>query len=226
MRVRFQMEMVSVPDSSLLAVFRLVLAALLGSAIGVNRELRGKPAGLRTNTLICLGATLFTVLSEHMAGVRGDPARVAAQILPGVGFIGAGTILHMRGSVSGLTSAATIWVVAAVGMALGSGAYVEAIGTTLLVVSLLSGLGFLEGMIARQLTRGRLICHTRPEATAFDDLSSVIRRSGLEIIESVRRQEGPDQVIEFDLRGPKRLHDQAMIAVVHHPSVRSISTGE
>jgi putative Mg2+ transporter-C (MgtC) family protein len=207
-------------------LIQLMLAALLGAIVGLERELRGKPAGLRTNTLICLGATLFTVLSEHMAGVRGDPARVAAQILPGVGFIGAGTILHMRGSVSGLTSAATIWVVAAVGMALGSGAYVEAIGTTLLVVSLLSGLGFLEGMIARQLTRGRLVCHVRPEATAFEDLSSVIRRSGLEILESSRHQEGPDQVIEFDLRGPKRLHDQAMIAVVHHPVVRSVSTGE
>jgi putative Mg2+ transporter-C (MgtC) family protein len=205
---------------------QLLLAALMGAIVGLERELRGKPAGLRTNTLICLGATLFTVLSHQMAGPHGDPARIAAQILRGVGFIGAGTILHMRGSVSGLTSAATIWVVAAIGMALGSGAYVEAIGTTLLVISLLSGLGFLEGMIARQLTRGRLICHTRPETAAFDELSEVIRRSGLEIMESLRRQEGPDQVIEFDLRGAKRLHDQAMIAVVHHPAVRSVSTGE
>jgi putative Mg2+ transporter-C (MgtC) family protein len=205
---------------------QLLLAALLGGIVGLERELRGKPAGLRTNTLICVGATLFTALSFHLAGTRGDPARVAAQILPGVGFIGAGTILHMRGSVSGLTSAATIWVVAAVGMALGSGAYVEALGTTLLVVSVLTGLGVLEGMVARQMTLGRLIIHARPEAIAFEELSEMIRRSGLEITESSRREEGPDQVIEFDLRGPKRLHDQAMLAVIHHRAVRAVSTGE
>jgi putative Mg2+ transporter-C (MgtC) family protein len=205
---------------------QLLLAAVLGGIVGLEREMKGKPAGLRTNILICVGATLFTALSYHIAGARGDPARVAAQILPGVGFIGAGTILHMRGSVSGLTSAATIWVVAAIGMALGSGAYVEAIGTTLLVVSVLTGLGVLEGMVARQVTRGRLVVHARPEATVFQELSEVLRRSGLEIMESARRQEGPDQVIEFDLKGPKRLHDQAMVAVVHHGAVRSVSTGE
>jgi putative Mg2+ transporter-C (MgtC) family protein len=207
-------------------LLELALAVVLGGIVGLERELRGKPAGLRTNILICMGAALFTTLSFQMSGAHGDPARVAAQILPGVGFIGAGTILHMRGSVSGLTSAATIWVVAAIGMALGAGAYVEAIGTTLLVVSVLTGLGFLEGMLARQLTQTRLVVHARPETTAFQDLSEVIRRSGLEIVESARRQEGPDQVIEFDLRGPKRLHDQAMIAVVQHPTVRSVSTGE
>jgi putative Mg2+ transporter-C (MgtC) family protein len=207
-------------------LLQLLLAVLLGGIVGLDRELRGKPAGLRTNILICMGATLFTTLSYKMAGPHGDPARVAAQILPGVGFIGAGTILHMRGSVSGLTSAATIWVVAAIGMALGASAYVEAIGATLLVVSVLTGLGFFEGMLARQLTRARLVVHARPETSAFDDLTEVIRRSGLEILESARRQEGPDQVIEFDLRGPRRLHDQAMIAVVHHSAVRSVSTGE
>src|SRR5262249_46826822 len=111
-------------------LLQLLLAALLGGIVGVERELKGKPAGLRTNVLICVGATLFTVLSLHVAEGRGDPGRVAAQIIPGVGFIGAGTILHMRGAVTGLTSAATIWVVSAIGVALGLRAYVEALGTT------------------------------------------------------------------------------------------------
>ncbi|HXJ30706.1 MAG TPA: MgtC/SapB family protein, partial [Gemmatimonadales bacterium] len=83
---------------------QVILATLLGGAIGLERELSGKPAGLRTNILICVGATLFTVLSFKLSLGRGDPARVAAQILPGVGFIGAGTILHARGSITGLTS--------------------------------------------------------------------------------------------------------------------------
>src|SRR5262245_12494018 len=94
---------------------QLLLATLLGGAIGMEREISGKPAGLRTNILICVGATLFTVLSVQMSGARGDPGRIAAQVLTGVGFIGAGTILHARGSVTGLSRAATIWLVASIG---------------------------------------------------------------------------------------------------------------
>lgn len=197
----------------------------LGGVVGIERELKGKPAGLRTNILICLGATLFTDLSRQLSGAGGDPARIAAQILPGVGFIGAGTILHARGSITGLTSAATIWIVAAIGMALGSRAYVEAIGTTVLVVIVLHGLGFVENMLERQLTETRLVIHTRPEA--IDEVLDVVRRTGLEILESGRRQEGgPDSIIEVKIRGLRRLHPQVMTALVHHPSVRSISTGE
>jgi putative Mg2+ transporter-C (MgtC) family protein len=205
---------------------QLTLAVFLGGLIGFERELKGKPAGLRTNILICLGATLYTVLSLHLSEGRGDPARVAAQILPGVGFIGAGTILHTRGSVTGLTSAATIWIVAAIGMALGSGAYVDAVGTTALVVGVLVVLGYAEAFLARHLTHSRLVIHTRPDAQAFDELVETVRRAGVEVIESTRHQEGPDQVVELELRGPKRLHDQAMLGVIHHPSVRSVSTGE
>ncbi len=214
------------PSLRLDLLLQLALAALLGGIIGLERELKAKPAGLRTNILICIGATLFTSLSVQLARTYGDPGRVAAQILTGVGFIGAGTILHTRGSVTGLTSAATIWVVAAIGMALGAAAYVEALGTTLLVVMVLTGLGYLEGVLARQQTRSMLVIHARPEASTFDELCEVVRRSGLEIVESGRRQEGPDQVVELQLRGPKHCHDQAMIAVVHHPTVRSISSGE
>ena len=203
----------------------LATAVALGGVIGLERELKGKPAGLRTNILICLGATLFTDLSRQLAGPNGDPARIAAQILPGVGFIGAGTILHARGSITGLTSAATIWIVAAIGMALGSRAYVEAVGTTVLVVTVLHGLGFVENLLERQLSETRLVIHTRPEA--IDEVLEVVRRSGLDILESGRRQEGgPDSIVEVKIRGARRLHPQVMTALVHHPSVRSVSTGE
>src|SRR5437867_8630103 len=101
-------------------MLQLGLATLLGGAIGLERELGGKPAGLRTNILICIGSMLYTKLSITMATGTADPTRVAAQIVTGVGFIGAGTILHARGAVVGLTSAATIWVVAAIGVALGA----------------------------------------------------------------------------------------------------------
>jgi putative Mg2+ transporter-C (MgtC) family protein len=205
---------------------QLLLAVVLGGAIGSERELRGKPAGLRTNILICVGAVLFTVLSQRLAGPGGDPGRVAAQILTGIGFIGAGTILHLRGSVSGLTSAATIWVVAAIGMALGCRAYLEAAGTTLLVMMVLAGLGPLESRLARQMTRRRLILHATPGATTLADIEELIRRSGVEVTSSQSRMENVDLVIELELKGPSRLLDQALPSVVHHPTVRSVSSGE
>jgi putative Mg2+ transporter-C (MgtC) family protein len=207
-------------------LLQVVLATLLGGAIGMERELSGKPAGLRTNILICVGATLFTVLSFKLSGNRGDPARVAAQILPGVGFIGAGTILHARGAVTGLTSAATIWVVAAIGMALGAGAYTEAVGTTLLVMLILAGLRYLEDFVARRSTHSHLVIHATPDVSALEQLESLVRRSGLTVSRVESRRENVDLVCEFDLRGPKRLHDQAKLAMLHHPLVRSVSTGE
>ena len=207
-------------------LLQLGLAVLCGGWIGLEREISGKPAGLRTNILICVGATLFTSLSVTLSLGRGDPARIAAQILPGVGFIGAGTILHTRGSVTGLTSAATIWVVAAIGMALGGQAYTEALGATLLVVAVLWGLRRVEGLVARAATRSRLLIHAKPDATAFEDLESLVRRAGLEIERAASRQENVDLVIELDLRGPKRLHNEVLSSVLHHPSVRTVSTGE
>src|SRR5207237_8214302 len=138
----------------------------VGGAIGVERERGGKPAGLRTNSRTCIGSVLYTKLSITMAAGTADPTRVAAQIVTGVGFIGAGTILHARGAVVGLTSAATIWVVAAIGVALGAAFYWEAAGTTLLVLLVLQGLGRAERLVARQSTQGSLLGHTRPAPAA------------------------------------------------------------
>src|SRR5437879_13564780 len=112
------------------SLVRLVLAAILGGVIGLERELKHKPAGLRTNMFICFGAALFTVLSRALAAEPSDYTRIAAQIIPGIGFIGAGSILHMRGLTTGLTTAATLFVVASVGMAAGGGRYVTAVFAT------------------------------------------------------------------------------------------------
>jgi putative Mg2+ transporter-C (MgtC) family protein len=123
---------------------RLLIAAILGGAIGLERQLRRKPAGLRTNIFICFGAAMFTVLSRQLAGTEADSARIAAQIIPGIGFIGAGSILHSRGSVTGLTTAATLFVVASVGMAAGGGLYLTAIFATVIILLSLALLGRLE----------------------------------------------------------------------------------
>ena len=126
-------------------LLRLVLAAFLGGAIGLEREVRHKPAGLRTNLFICVGAALFTILSDRLAaGFGGDHTRIAAQIIPGIGFIGAGSILHSRGSVSGLTTAATLFVVASIGMAVGGGLYVTAIMAAIVVAIALNALLWFE----------------------------------------------------------------------------------
>lgn len=123
---------------------RLVIAAILGGIIGLERQLRHKPAGLRTNMFICFGAAMFTVLSRQLAGTEADSARIAAQIIPGIGFIGAGSILHSRGSVTGLTTAATLFVVASVGMATGGGLYLTACFATVIILLALALLGRLE----------------------------------------------------------------------------------
>lgn len=118
---------------------RLLLAAILGGAIGLERQWRHRPAGLRTNMFICFGAAMFTVLSQQLAGVPSDSARIAAQIIPGIGFIGAGSILHARTSVTGLTTAATLFVVASIGMAAGGGLYrIAFFGTIMILLSLVA----------------------------------------------------------------------------------------
>ena len=130
-------------------IARLAVAAILGGIIGIERQFRHKPAGLRTNMLICFGSAMFTVLSSQLAGsFGGDHTRIAAQIIPGIGFIGAGSILHARGSVVGLTSAATIFVVAGVGMAAGGGLYLTAIFATGVILIALAVLGRVERTFA------------------------------------------------------------------------------
>lgn len=124
---------------------KLIAAILIGGGIGLERELKGKPAGLRTNILICVGSALLMDLSMNLAAVHGgDPGRIAAQVVTGIGFLGAGTILHTRGQITGLTSAATIWVVAALGLTIGAGYFVEALGSTVTVMIVLVGLGWVE----------------------------------------------------------------------------------
>ena len=116
---------------------RLVVAVVLGGIIGYEREQAAKPAGVRTHGMVCLGAALFTVISLSGFGETGDPARVAAQIVSGIGFLGAGLILRQRGNVLGLTTAASLWVTAAIGVAIGVGMMAMALMTVLLVYLLL-----------------------------------------------------------------------------------------
>jgi len=188
----------------------VLLAVMCGGAVGLERELRGKAAGLRTNILICVGATLFTQLSVHLGTPRGDPGRVAAQIVTGVGFIGAGTILHSRGAVTGLTSAATIWVVAAIGVALGAGEVLVGVGVTLLMLLVLRGLGWVETQVRRRATEATVSVEVVPGPDQVERIETILRTSGLRIAD-LRAEPARDgrTLLVFTVQGSAGQHDQA-----------------
>lgn len=135
------------------SVFKLIVSLLLGSLVGYERKRKGQTAGVRTFSLIAMGATLAMILSiyvpqEYLGLKNGDPGRIAAQVVTGIGFLGAGAIIQMKGSVRGLTTAAGIWMIAAIGMAVGVGMYAVAIIATLLILFVLVQLEKLEHRIS------------------------------------------------------------------------------
>jgi len=137
-------------------VSRVLVAALLGAIIGVQRESRGKAAGLRTNALITLGSAMFGVLSVTVVPhAQGDPSRIAAAVVSGIGFLGGGAILRHEQHVLGLTSAATIWVDAAIGLAVGVGMYTVAIAVTVVTLFVLEVLPHVENLLGRHLVNTR-----------------------------------------------------------------------
>lgn len=212
-------------------LFKLLLAVILGGAIGLEREIAGKPAGLRTNILICVGAALLTDVSVQITmglypqGPRaGDPARIAAQIVTGIGFIGAGTIMQTKGSVTGLTSAATIWVVAAIGMAVGAGQYVEAIGAGVLVTVVLAGLGSLEHRLRRAQRVLSCTIRARP-AYPIEEIEEALGASGIRIVARRVYDHGEDRVFELKLSGPARQFDVAAEKLLAHEGIFGVHFG-
>jgi len=195
---------------------KLAMAALLGGAIGLEREIAGKPAGLRTNILICMGAALFMHLSIVVGEIGfsadghpyGDVTRIAAQIVTGVGFLGAGTIMQARGTIIGLTSAATIWMVAAIGSALGAGYYVEALGAGLMVMVVLGGMGWLEQRMRRMRRTVNATVRVRP-GTPLEDIETVLHGVGVRVVSHAIFDHPRDRTFEMKLTGPARQFEEA-----------------
>lgn len=121
-------------------ILPLLIAILLGGIIGIEREINGKPAGLRTNIIICLGAAAFTIIARYLSADTESATRVTAGIVTGVGFLGAGVLIHEGGGIHGLTTAASIWLVTSIGIACGAGLYILAVAVTVLAVVVLLGL--------------------------------------------------------------------------------------
>jgi putative Mg2+ transporter-C (MgtC) family protein len=210
---------------------KLLLATILGGSVGLERELSGKPAGLRTNILICVGAALFTQISVDLATIGfahdghpyGDTTRITAQIVSGIGFLGAGAILHGGGSVVGLTTAATIWVVGAIGAAVGAGAYIDACGGTLLIMAILVGLRPFEQKLMAKRRRIHATLRVKRGVT-FDALEKIIEEQGIHIFNRRTFEHDTDRTFELDLIGATKQFDVLIDLLHSQPDVVSITT--
>jgi putative Mg2+ transporter-C (MgtC) family protein len=190
---------------------RLLMACAMGGIVGLEREWRHKASGLRTNMLICLGSAMFTILSAVLAGA-GSPNRgqVASNIVQGIGFLGAGLILHTRNRVLGLTSAATVWVVAAIGMACGSGLYVEAAIATLIVYFALRFIGLLESR--SRWKRFPMLYEVRgsDDKTMFADILTVLDKGHIRLNIVERDTVGALERVTFTVSASSVRHQQLL----------------
>ena len=204
---------------------RLVLAAILGGLIGIEREIRDKPAGLRTNILICVGSTLFMSLSTQVAQLLGgDPTRIAAQIISGIGFLGAGAVLHSHGFVLGLTTAATIWVVAGVGMALGSGMYMVAAFATAMSLVTLYFLSFIEDKIqGRRSYSYALVVSDLNQALA--SINKVLQDSSVAAASFNFKKRSGHYRVWFNLLIPRETNVKIIQRLSEVPEIIQVETG-
>lgn len=205
-------------------MLKLLLAITLGGVVGLERELSGKPAGLRTNILICLGATIITdlsvVIAQSVPHTEADPGRIAAQIVTGIGFLGAGTILQTRGAIHGLTSAATIWVVAAIGMLLGAGSFLAAAGTTALVMLVLSVLGrFEDYVLSRRRVRGTIRVALE---VPLSEIREILQDNGLRIDAFEVRETKRSRVVDVRVHGSSSSLRSAAEELDDHDGVVSL----
>ena len=180
-------------------ILKILLAAMLGGIIGLERELSHKEAGLRTNILIAIGSTLITILSFKIAALTpsADPARLTAQIVSGIGFLGAGAIIQARFAVHGLTTAATIWTVAAIGIAVGSGFYLLAFVVAILVVIVLTVFRLLLSILEKQKQNFVYLITTEEKASLLVDMRRVMTE--LNIRYSSARLNRRDGRYEFEI---------------------------
>jgi putative Mg2+ transporter-C (MgtC) family protein len=180
-------------------ILKILLAAMLGGIIGLERELSHKEAGLRTNILIAIGSTLITVMSFKIAALTktADPARLTAQIVSGIGFLGAGAIIQARFAVHGLTTAATIWTVAAIGIAVGSGFYLVAFLVAIFVVIVLTVFKLLLTYLERQKQNFVYLITTEEKAALLVDIRRVLTE--LNIHYSSARLNHRENCYEFEI---------------------------
>lgn len=182
----------------------LLVALALGAAIGLERELSDKAAGLRTNILICLGSCLFMIISKNAAhSVGGDPMRIGAQIVAGIGFLGAGSIMHQGEHVSGLTTAATIWIVAAVGMAVGNAEYMIAAGATALVLIVQTMFPRLDAWVDDLRQRHTFRIKSTLDEGGLEEIKTIFRDASVTVIRRKVMKKNGLYLSEWFVSGPR-----------------------
>ncbi len=187
---------------------KLFIAAILGGIIGWERHRRGRPAGLRTHLLVCIGVTLMMLVSEHIfvqyqshghnSILRVDPARIAAQVVTGIGFLGAGTIMRSKASIRGLTTAASLWVVAGIGLAVGSGFILPAFFTTIITIAILILNDLVEKRLKRDKYKTMNMLITGQEHL-LDDISQILEKNSVVIKNYKFKKNLQKNEIEYDL---------------------------
>jgi putative Mg2+ transporter-C (MgtC) family protein len=197
-------------------VLRLVFALFVGGLIGIEREVKGKPAGMRTNMLMCMGSCLLMILSIEIFNNGmwvGDPSRIAACVVTGIGFLGAGTIIQSRFSVAGLTSAATLWFVAAIGMTIGLGNYAIAATAMVLTIVTLSALGSIERIVSARQRRHLIQLQFPDGLRPMQEVKACFADSRVssELL-SVRRERG-NIIVDFEYDSSEKQHLKLVSAV-------------
>lgn len=212
---------------------KLALAVACGAAVGLEREWSDKPAGLRTNMLITIGSTVITMTSIHLAlgyaepGTNiADPGRIAAQIVSGVGFLGAGTIIQARGAVHGLTTAATIWVMAGIGIAIGSGYYEPAVATTVLLVGVLVALGWLEARIERPQRFAFFHVASRREPGVVDTINDLAEARGVKLDSIALERDEDGMHLDFSVTCTAEDRDAILEGLLDVEAVREVRVNE
>lgn len=188
-------------------LLKVLGAAAIGAAIGMEREFRDKAAGFRTLIFICVGAALFTLFSAKLAGEK-DPTRIAAQIVTGVGFLGAGVILREGGRVMGLTTAAAIWITAALGMGMAGGQYILSAAVTVVVLVVLWTFQYLERWIDNLRDLRTYEITIRNKAEKFKELEVQFENAGLRILGRRQTKKAGDMICKWETTGTPNNHDK------------------
>lgn len=205
------------------AISRLLAACLLGGLIGLERQAKRRAAGVRTNLLICMGCAFFTLLSAYLAGDGSmDKSRVASNIVQGIGFLGAGLILHNRNRISGLTSAATVFVVASIGMACGVGLFAPAVVATVIVIVALEFVGLLERGASLKLYP--LVYEARgADSTAMlQAILDAMDKAGERLAEYQADAIGALNRISFSVTATRRQHERILAGLRAEPAIDAL----
>ncbi len=204
-------------------LIKLLVALILGGILGAERERHKKAVGLRTLILISVGSALFTILSIDLVGPSGEnPGRVAANIIVGVGFMGAGVILEERGRIVGLTTAATIWVSAALGMAVGTGQYILACFTDALVLIVLLLFTRLEEFLEISSEERIYEITAKISWDKYKELKSLFKEHDLAINSTKQEKKGGDMICTFDVLGQTKKHDKLVQKLLSDKEIKEV----